>query len=104
MEKIYYSISELSEMFSVNQSYLRYLEKEFKQLAPKRNTKGSRFYSQDDVQIIKQIIFLLNEQKLKLDGAKRKLSQKKDSVEKQQKAVEKLKEIQLDLLGIMNEI
>ena len=91
-------------MFDVNQSYLRYLEKEFKQLTPKRNTKGSRFYTQNDVQTIKQILFLLNEQKLTLEGAKRKLGQKMDYVEKQQKVVETLKEIRLELLGIMNGI
>jgi len=104
MEKLYYSISELAEMFDVNQSYFRYLEKEFKQLTPKRNIKGSRFYTQNDVQTIKQILFLLNEQKLTLEGAKRKLGQKMDHVEKQQKVVETLKEIRLELLGIMNGI
>jgi DNA-binding transcriptional MerR regulator len=81
---------------------LRFWEKEFTQLKPKRNEKGTRFYSPDDIQVIKQIIYLVSEQKLTLDGAKRKLSQKKDAVAKQQEIVERLKAIKQELLGISN--
>ncbi|HEY5592461.1 MAG TPA: MerR family transcriptional regulator [Paludibacter sp.] len=100
MEKLFYSISEVAEMFGVNQSNLRFWEKEFKQLKPKRNPKGTRFYSPEDIQIIKQIIYLVSEQKLTLDGAKRKLSQKKDSIAKQQEVVERLKVVRDELIGI----
>jgi DNA-binding transcriptional MerR regulator len=100
MEKLYYSISEVAEMFGINLSNLRFWEKEFKDLKPKRNAKGTRFYSPDDIQLIKQIIYLVNEQKLTLDGAKRKLSQKKDTVAKQQELVERLKVIRTELMGI----
>ena len=102
MEKLFYSISEVADMFGVNQSNLRFWEREFKQLSPKRNAKGSRFYSNDDVQTIKQIIYLVNEQKLTLEGAKRKFAQKKDVVAKQQEVVERLKVIRAELLGISN--
>lgn len=100
MEKIFYSISEVAEMFQINQSNLRFWEKEFSQLNPKRNAKGTRFYSKDDIQLLKQIIFLVNEQKLTLDGARRKLNQKKDSIAKQQEVVERLKYLKKELLGI----
>jgi DNA-binding transcriptional MerR regulator len=100
MEKLFYSISEVADMFNVNQSNLRFWEKEFKQLKPKRNAKGTRFYTPDDIQVIKQIIYLVNEQKLTLDGVRRKLSQKKDAVAKQQEVVERLKAIKEELLGI----
>jgi len=100
MEKLFYSISEVAEMLGVNQSNLRFWEKEFKQLKPKRNPKGTRFYSPEDIQIIKQIIYLVSEQKLTLDGAKRKLSQNKDSVAKQQEVVERLKVVRDELIGI----
>ena len=102
MEKLFYSISEVAEMFQVNQSNLRFWEKEFKQLKPKRNDKGTRFYSPDDILVIKSIIYLVNEQKLTLDGAKRKLSQKKDAVAKQSEVVERLKLTRKELLGISN--
>jgi DNA-binding transcriptional MerR regulator len=81
---------------------LRFWESEFKQLKPRRNEKGSRFYSPDDIQIIKQIKFLVNDQKLTLDGAKRKLGQKKDTVAKQQEVVERLKLVRKELNGISN--
>lgn len=100
MEKLFYSISEVAEMFQITQSNLRFWEKEFKQLSPKRNDKGTRFYSNDDIQLIKQIIYLVNEQKLTLDGARRKLSQRKDHVAKQQEVVERLKSVKEQLLGI----
>ena len=102
MEKLFYSISEVATLLGVNQSNLRFWESEFKQLKPRRNEKGSRFYSPDDIQIIKQIKFLVNDQKLTLDGAKRKLGQKKDTVAKQQEVVERLKLVRKELNGISN--
>jgi len=102
MEKLYYSISEVADMFHVNQSNLRFWENEFKQLKPKRNPKGTRFYSPEDLLVIKSIIYLVNEQKLTLEGAKRKLGQKKDVVAKQSEVVERLKLIRKELMGISN--
>jgi len=104
MEKLFYSISEVADMFGVNQSNLRFWEREFKQLTPKRNAKGSRFYSNDDIQTIKQIIYFVSEQKMTLEGAKRKLAQKKDVVAKQQEVVERLKVVRAELIGISNSL
>lgn len=100
MEKLFYSISEVADLLGVNQSNLRFWESEFKQLKPKRNPKGTRFYSPGDIALIKQIMYLVNEQKLTLEGAKRKLGQKKDTVAKQQEVVERLKLIRAELIGI----
>ena len=100
MEKLYYSISEVAAMFKINQSNLRFWEKEFKQLKPRRNDKGTRFYTNEDIATIKKIVFLVEEQKLTLEGAKRRLGQKKDAVEKQQQLVERLKSIREELKGI----
>lgn len=100
MEKLYYSISEVADMFRVNQSNLRYWEKEFKELKPKRNEKGTRFYTPEDINTIKQIIYLTSEQKLKLDGAKRKLSLKGPKVARQQEVVERLKKVRAELMGL----
>ena len=102
MEKLYYSISEVAAMFNINQSNLRFWEKEFKQLKPRRNDKGTRFYTNEDIATIKKIVFLVEEQKLTLEGAKRRLGQKKDAVEKQQQLVERLKSIREELKGIAN--
>lgn len=102
MEKLYYSISEVAAMFKINQSNLRFWEKEFKQLKPRRNDRGTRFYTNEDIAVIKKIVFLVEEQKLTLEGAKRRLGQKKDAVEKQQQLVERLKSIREELKGIAN--
>jgi len=102
MEKLYYSISEVAAMFKINQSNLRFWEKEFKQLKPRRNDRGTRFYTNEDIATIKKIVFLVEEQKLTLEGAKRRLGQKKDAVEKQQQLVERLKSIREELKGISN--
>lgn len=102
MEKLYYSISEVAAMFKINQSNLRFWEKEFKQLKPRRNDRGTRFYTSEDIATIKKIVFLVEEQKLTLEGAKRRLNQKKDAVEKQQQLVERLKSIREELKGIAN--
>lgn len=104
MEKLYYSISEVADMFGINLSNLRYWEKEFKQLKPKRNAKSTRFYSLEDIEIIKQIIYLVEDQKLTLEGAKRRLNQKKDAVTKQQEIAERLRRIKSELLGISKEL
>lgn len=104
MEKLYYSISEVAEMFDVNQSNLRFWEKEFKQLKPKRNKGNTRFYTQEDIEIIKAIKFLVEDKKLTLDGARMHLSQKRDVVQKQQEVVERLKSIKTELIGIVKEL
>jgi DNA-binding transcriptional MerR regulator len=100
MERLYYSISEVSEMLNINASNLRFWEKEFKQLKPRRSEKGTRFYTNDDIELIKQIIFLVNEQNLTLEGARQKLTQKRDRVAKQQKLAERLRKIRAELAGM----
>lgn len=100
MEKRYYSISEVADMFKVNQSHLRFLERQFPQLSPKRSAKGTRFYTKDDIQVIRQIFFLVNEQGMTLEGARKKLGEKKDQVAKQLEIVERLRRVKKELQGI----
>lgn len=100
MEKRYYSISEVADMFKVNQSHLRFLERQFPQLSPKRSAKGIRFYTKDDIQVIRQIFFLVNEQGMTLEGARKKLGEKKDQVAKQLEIVERLRRVKKELQGI----
>lgn len=104
MEKIYYSIAEVAEMFQLNLSNLRFWEKEITQLKPKRNDKGTRFYTKDDIQTIKQIKYLIDDQKLTLKGVKEKLNEKKDIIAKQQELVERLKHIRSELKSISSKI
>lgn len=100
MDKLYYSISEVAELLGINASNLRFWEKEFKQLKPRRNAKGTRFYTNDDITLIRQIIYLVNDQNLTLEGARQKLGSKKDHVAKQHEVVERLKKIRAELKGM----
>ena len=62
IEKLYYTIGEVALMLDVNTSLLRYWEKEFDVLKPKKNTKGDRFFTKDDIEKIKlsQLVFYRN--------------------------------------------
>ena len=101
---MYYSISEVSKLLNLNQSKLRFWEKEFKQLKPKQNDKGTRFYTKEDISTIKKIQFLTENQKLTLPGAKEKLNQKMNLVDKQHQLVERLRSIKYELQNIINAI
>lgn len=100
MERLYYSISEVANELGINASNLRFWEKEFKQLNPRRNAKGTRFYTSEDIALVKQIMLLVNEQNLTLEGARHKLSNKKDQVTKQQQLVERLRKVRAELVSI----
>lgn len=103
MEKIYYSIAELAERFDVKPSTLRYWEKEFPQLAPKRS-KGIRYYTAADIETVKQIQFLLNDQKLTISGAKERLATNKSDVERKQKLRETLEALKRELGDFRREL
>ena len=73
MQKLYYSISEICEIVDEEQHILRYWEKEFDLLKPKKNRSGNRIYSEKDLIIIKLIKKLIRGNKLSLKGAKEQL-------------------------------
>ncbi len=69
MQKLYYSISEISKIVGEPQHVLRYWEKEFPLLRPKKNRAGNRIYSEKDLKLVLTIKSLLREQKLSPKGA-----------------------------------
>lgn len=73
MQKLYYSISEISKIVDEETHILRYWEKEFDQLAPRKNRAGNRIYSQYDLELIQIIKKLIREEKLSLKGARIRL-------------------------------
>lgn len=103
-EKLYYSIAEVAKMFDINLSNLRFWEKEIRQLKPRRNDKGTRFYTKEDIQVVKQIVFLVNEKKLTLEGVRRAMNDRKTEVVKQQELAERLTNIRNELKGIIAQI
>lgn len=77
-DKLYYSIGEVARAFDVNASLIRFWEKEFDVIAPKRNKKGNRFFTPQDIKNFKLIYHLVKERGYTLDGAKQVLDQKED--------------------------
>jgi len=73
MKKLYYSISEVCQIIDEEQHILRYWEKEFAGLRPKKNRGGNRIYSDKDLDIVKVIKILIREEMLSLKGAKEQL-------------------------------
>jgi DNA-binding transcriptional MerR regulator len=71
-EKRYYGIGEVSKAFGVNASLIRFWEKEFDILRPKKNAKGNRKFTPDDIKNLQEIYLLVKERGFTLDGAKQK--------------------------------
>jgi len=84
--KLYYSIGEVSEMFDVNTSLIRFWEKEFDVLKPKKNKKGNRLFTPEDVDNLRIIHNLVKEQRLTLDGAKKYLRENKKALKHELKS------------------
>lgn len=80
IEKLYYSISEVAELFDVNQSLIRFWEKEFDILTPKKNKKGNRMFTPKDIENLKLIYHLVKERGYTLQGARDKLRDNRDDV------------------------
>ena len=70
MQRLYYSISEVAKMFDVNESTLRFWEKEFDIIQPRKTAKGTRFYRQEDIESVRLIYHLVKEKGLTLAGAR----------------------------------
>lgn len=83
--KLYYTIGEVSEMFDVNTSLIRFWEKEFDIIKPKKNKKGNRLFTPEDIDNLKVIYNLVKEQGLTLDGAKKYLKENRKTVKHEMK-------------------
>ncbi|MGV4438094.1 MerR family transcriptional regulator [Ornithobacterium rhinotracheale] len=100
-EKLYYKISEVAEAFNVNASLLRFWEKEFDILKPKKNRKGNRYFTPEDIQNLKVIYHLVKEKGYTLEGAKIAL-ENKEKVEEETSIIFRLEKIKAELLALKN--
>ena len=103
-EKRYYSIGELANAFNVNTSLIRFWEKEFKSLSPKKNTSGKRKYTSEDVASLKQIFYLLKDKGFTIEGAKTYIREAKKKPMNNFEIIEKLNEIKNRLMKIKKEL
>ena len=103
-EKLFYKISEVAEIFDINISAVRFWEKEFDILKPKKNKKGNRLFTPKDIENIKIIYYLLKERGFTVEGAKKKLKENKlDTIDNVQ-IIGHLKEIRKFLSKLKEEL
>ncbi len=102
--KLYFSIREVAERFGLNESTLRYWEKEFDELAPRKTPKGTRYYTEDDIELVRLIHHLLKVRGMTIDGARRKLKDNKETTINQIQIIEKLKTIRTELVALRDAV
>ncbi len=103
-EKRYYKIGEVSKAFGVNTSLIRFWEKEFSIIKPKKNAKGNRMFTQEDIKNFQLIFHLVKEKGFTLEGAKKKLrTQPKNTVDNHEIII-RLEAVKAELLKIKNEL
>ena len=104
VEKLYYQIGEVSEMFSEPVSTIRFWEKEFDILKPKKNNKGNRLFMPEDIRNLKLIHHLLRERGMTLEGAKKYLKTNRDDADYRLEIADTLRNIRAMLVDIRDEI
>ena len=103
--KLFYSIGEVANLFQVNESTLRFWEKEFPTvIKPKKNAKGTRNYTKDDIESVRLVHFLLKEKGMALAGARKKLKEEKKGITAQHELSDRLKKIKSELLKLQSEL
>jgi DNA-binding transcriptional MerR regulator len=100
VEKLYYSIGEVAKMFNVNTSLIRFWEKEFDIIKPKKNKKGNRFFTKQDIDNFHLIYFMVKEKGMTLNGAKKKLKENKEDTSNNFEVIKSLNQIKNLLLEI----
>lgn len=95
--KLYYSISEVAQMFDVNETLLRFWEKEFPQISPKKTGRNIRQYRKEDIEQIRTIYNLVKVRGLKISAAREALKKNKEGVEKSTEVVDRLRTLKAEL-------
>lgn len=102
--KRYYKIGEVEQLLGVPQSTLRYWEREFTQLRPNRNDRGTRYYTPSDIDTLRRIKYLLHDCGMKIDAARDKLATASNSVATHQRALERLRSIRATLQQMLDSL
>jgi DNA-binding transcriptional MerR regulator len=93
IEKLYYSIGEVAEMFHVAPSLIRFWESEFELIQPKKNRKGNRQFTKEDIDHVRTIFHLVKEKGFTLQGAKEMLKNDTQSVRDKMDMIDALKKV-----------
>lgn len=103
-EKRYYGIGEIAKAFSVNTSLLRFWEKEFAEIQPKKKESGTRKYTAQDVANIQRIYHLIKEKGLTLEGTRKQLKLKNSESEGKLALIQKLEKVKFELEELKNKL
>ena len=103
-EKLFYKISEVAKMFAMNISAVRYWEKEFDILNPKKNKKGNRLFTPKDIKNLQIIYHLVKERGFTIEGAKKKLTENKEDTIDNIEIVNHLRDIRGFLVHLREEL
>ncbi|GAA3781365.1 MULTISPECIES: MerR family transcriptional regulator [Corallibacter] len=103
-EKRYYTIGEVAKAFDVNTSLIRFWEKEFDELKPKKNAKGNRKFTPEDIKNLKFIYHLVKERGFTLDGAKTHLKEEKKKSLTNYEIISKLEDVKAQLIKIKEQL
>ncbi len=104
IEKVFYSIGEVADLFGVNTSNIRFWENEFDILKPHKNNKGNRLFTNEDIENLKIIYHLLKERGMTIKGAQKKLKENKEDTLQNYEVVNRLQEIRRMLIEIKEEL
>ncbi|MEO6149689.1 MAG: MerR family transcriptional regulator [Mucilaginibacter sp.] len=104
ISKMYYTMGEVAAMFDVNQSMLRFYEKEFDVLQPKKNKKGNRYFTPEDIENLKVIFHLIKDKGYTLNGAKEHMKSNIGNTKDQQRVIDKLVDLKKFLLEVRDQL
>ncbi len=104
VDKLYYTIGEVAKMLDLSTSLIRYWEKEFDIIKPKKNKKGNRHFTKDDIDNLKLIHHLVKERGMTLKGAQQKIKENKTGTEHNYEIIKKLQDIKDILLAMKSEL
>ncbi len=103
-EKRYYGIGEVAKAFGVNTSLIRFWEKEFDVLQPKKNAKGNRKFTPKDIKNLQLIYHLVKERGFTLEGAKTHLKEERQKTLSNFEIIQKLERVKAELLKMKNQL
>lgn len=103
-DKRYYSMGEIAKAFDVNQSLIRFWDKEFDILKPKKNAKGNRMFTPEDVKNLQLIYHLVKERGFTLEGAKVHLKEGQKKTLDKFEIIRKLESVKTQLINIKEEL
>ncbi|HTH55538.1 MAG TPA: MerR family transcriptional regulator [Cyclobacteriaceae bacterium] len=104
IEKIYYSIGEVAEQFNVAPSLIRFWESEFDLIQPKKNRKGNRQFTKEDIENVRTIYHLVKQKGFTLQGAKEMLKNDTQAVRDKMEMFESLKKIRQFLVEVRDKL